>query len=197
MENEQTIDAAVEWLAKAQQLGFYNSNVARLVRAGAEAVCKVLGPDEDRSAERILRDLDTIHLRLLNKSSNINAETAKTYIARTKRLISDYQGWLRDPTSYKPTARRARGPAKAKRVIPDQPVLVFHDGPEVGAVEEKAATENNYRDHTLHLSTGKALLRIPASISADDVALLTLVIRSHGPATPASTPAQGKLTLEA
>jgi hypothetical protein len=52
-------------------------------------------------------------LRLVNKAGSINAATAQTYVARTKRLISDYQAWLSDPRSFKPSMRRTRGPARA------------------------------------------------------------------------------------
>jgi hypothetical protein len=187
MNDDKTIDTALEWLGKAQQLGFYSSNVARLIRAGAEAVRSVLDKDEDRSVERVIRDLDDFHVRLLNKADNINAATAQTYVTRTKRLLSDYRGWLKDPKAYKPTARRGRGPAARSKTDRSEE-LPFGEEPAPPRSEGQPSAP--YRDHTLSLSTGKAYLRIPASISADDVMLLTLVIRSHGPSTP-TEPAPG------
>jgi hypothetical protein len=192
--NENTIDAAFEWIAKAQQLGYYNGNVARLIRAGAEAVRSVLGADEDRSLQRIEQDADGLYLRLVNKAGSINAATAQTYVARTKRLISDYQAWLSDPRSFKPSMRRTRGPARAAAAPSGAAAagagwLPFVDANGASGRPESGGTA--YREHTLSLSTGRAYLRIPASISADDVALLTLVIRSHGKASAADPTSSG------
>ncbi|SRR6266568_589096 len=191
MANDNTIDAAVEWLAKAQQLGFYASNNVRLIRAGVEAVRSVLAADEDRSIDRIYNDLGPLHVRLLNKAdARINAATAQTYIARTKRLITDYRAWLKDPRAYKPAAPRGRGPAKAKRapVEPDtEPSLPFGDDAPTSTPKAEGKPPA-FRDHTLSLTTGKAYLRIPASISTEDMELLTLVIRSHVRASSAAPP---------
>ncbi len=181
-----TLDAAIEWLAKAQQLGFYKANVARLLRAGADAIRGVLADDEDRSVDRVARDLGSLHDRLLNRAGSINQDTARTYVARTKRLLNDYRGWLKDPKAYQPSRRSRRSKAKLAR----SPARgeVFPVGDEAPSAGGEAGGAGAHRDHTLSLSTGKAYLRLPATLSTEDVALLTLVIRSHGPPAPDAAP---------
>lgn len=191
--DKMTIDDAAEWIAKAEQLGYYSPNVARLLRAGVEAVRSVLHQDiDDRKVVSVEQDLDALYSRLVNKSGNISAATAQTYITRTRRLLADYRAWLKDARSFKPTVRRAartaakrgrggRAPTPAAQQDEDWPADT-----ELGAPPPPGASP--YRDHTLSLSTGKAYLRVPASLSAEDVALLTLVIRSHGPTATADPP---------
>ncbi len=189
MADDDTLEAAIKWLGRAELLGFYSGNVARLIRAGAEAVSRVLSEDEDRSAGHILENLDSLYGRLMNREGKLNADTVRTYVSRTRRLLKDYQNFLADPKSFKPTSRRGRGPAKMKKEPVAEPMALFPEPvvgtvPTLSAVATPPSEQGVYRDHILHLSTGKAMLRIPSSISADDVALLTLVIRSHGPAAP-------------
>lgn len=181
MDNENmTLDAAMAWIEKAQQLGYYNTNTARLIKAGAEAVSRVLVADDDRSIDQIANSLDGIYTRLVNRREGaISGATAATYVARTKRLLNDYNGWKNNPRGFKPTSKRGRGPGRAKPAAPTPPAATMSLFPDAVPQAPVGAAGPGYQEHALSLPSGKAYLRIPATISQDDFNLLTAVLKLH------------------
>jgi len=171
-----TLDAAIKWIEKAQQLGYYNPNVARMIRAGAEAVSKVVDGQDDQSVDHIADNLDSIYARLVNRAgTDISAATAQTYVARTRRLLADFKEWVRDPRGFKPTLRRPGRPPPRPKTPPAQDAFPFGNG--AASVATPAGIE--YREHTLSLSSGRAYLRVPATITEQDYTLIDTVLKLH------------------
>lgn len=182
MPDEKTLADAVAWLAKAQQLGFYNSNVVRLTRVAAEAVANVLDDSEPKTLDYVRAQLeDQMYVRMVNKTESISADTAKTYIGRTLRLIRDYEGWLADPRSYRPKAgvRRTSAPERRARTQSE------YRARDAGHADDES---DGYAEHTLPLQEGRAYFRLPPRISADDYRLIMMVVASHCPDLPRREP---------
>lgn len=172
-----TFDDAIAWIGKAQQLGFYSSNVARLMRAAAQAVSSVLDESEPRDLEYLREQLhDHLYARMVNKAGTITAETAKTYISRVQRLLRDFEGWSADPRAYRPRSTR-RAPTERRARSVTEPT----SGGTQAALSFEEEPSKPYAEHTLPLETGRAYFRVPTRISLDEFRLIMVVLASHCP----------------
>jgi len=164
--DQKTLDEAIEWITKAQQLGLYNANVARLARVAADAIRSVLSDEEPKTLKYVREQLaNQMFVRMVNKAGSISGDTARTYISRVQRLLRDFEGWTADPRGYRPkltirTGGDSRGQAPRRR---------------------KASDDSLMAEHALPLQSGRAYLRLPARLTLEDVRLLMVIIHSHCP----------------
>ncbi len=174
-QTELTLDKAIEWAERAVRLGYYSENTARLLRTAAEALEKILAEDEPRTTAHVRERAEQLLARLLNKSENLSHASAQTYMTRALRLIRDFETWSANPADFSPAKPPREESAKPKKKA----------GKENGRAdtnpEEVDQTPSTHREHVLSLSGGKAMLRIPATISLDELQLLTLVLGNHCP----------------
>lgn len=175
--DQKTLDEAIEWITKAQQLGLYNANVARLARVAADAIRSVLSDEEPKTLNYVREQLaNQMFVRMVNKAGSISGDTARTYISRVQRLLRDFEGWTADPRGYRPklttrTGGDSRGQAPRRRKGMEQRETA---SPEAG-------DDSLMAEHALPLQSGRAYLRLPARLTLEDVRLLMVIIHSHCP----------------
>jgi len=175
-----TIDDAIVWAAKAEQLGYYGGETPRLLKTAAEAVRGLLGGEDTRDCEHILAHIEQMHARLLNKSSALSRESAQKYIVRVQRLLRDFVSYSADPVGFVPSNRRAAEVGTAKPTKKPRAAAKVADAPPEHR-EGHQKIPGDARVHTLSLSEGLARLDLPKTITMSEFQMMAMVMASHCP----------------
>ena len=106
MHKDYSIDGLRRFLDSAAQRGFMARETANARKTASEKILGVLEANELQDLRNV--DLDTAAQRFMNKEgSGYKPQSLRVYQSRLNSAVSEFLGWVENPSTYKPSRSKA------------------------------------------------------------------------------------------
>lgn len=175
-----------EFIKRAERLGKYSNNTASGMYSALKIVVEGVADDEPSDLAYVLEHLEEIFHRQLNKL-NLSQASINTYIARVKRIISDFKIYGQDTKAFhawKP--KITRRDIRSRTTTSDQVEDLGATSTGMSSIKDDGNLKNSAL-RTLTWSLRPNLLiqiQLPVDLNVNDVARLKKLLDLEAELTP-------------
>jgi hypothetical protein len=147
------------WAEEMEKKGLYDHSTSKNLRTALKALVTVLDPDEQRDADHLIAEMESIAERWA-RANRANPATMRAYKQRAIALLEDYVGYMKDPASFK-----GRGGTSAPKRPERKEERRAAPPPASGAADPAVASFNTFR-----LPNGKVFrYSLPDNFTIEDL----------------------------
>ena len=110
-------EQAIEFADAMGKRGQYNPTTARLFKTALQRFLDIMAEEESKTAQAVLDHLEELCDRWA-RLNNADPRTARQYKSRARLLLTDFIGYIGDPTGFKGRGHGAGAPGAKKVETP-------------------------------------------------------------------------------